>query len=402
MITQKMDMKRLLESDQSWKRLKAGYLKHVGGGKRRDTTAIALENARKHMLLQENAPVGYTASTNIGKIAKVMLPLIRRVMPTVMAYDLVGVQPMEGPVGLIRTMRFNFADNSPADGKGVVAGQEALTPYLAGAWYSGNESITDPAGAVTAKMEAVPGNRMQVEYLTQRIEAKTRRLSARYTLEAMQDTESQYGTNLESDITTGLATQIVQDIDQEIIKRLYSLAGVVRDTYDQNRTSGVATSVVDEHAALATLMNRYGNDIARRIRMGAANFAICSYDVVTALQDAKASAFVRTTSGDLEAPTNNKAVGVLNGSMRVFANTYAEDNTILVGFKGSDEATCAGIYCPYIPVVATPTMMDPNDFTYVIGMQTRYGWADFKDVSSSLGNSADFLAKIAVANLRFS
>lgn len=402
MLEQKLNMKRLLESDEGWKRIKDGMLKGVTGGKRRETTAIALENARKHMLLQENAPVGYTASTNVGKIAKVMLPLIRRVMPTVMAYDLVGVQPMDGPVGLIRTMRFVMADTSPADGSGYVAGQEALAPYTFGCWYSGNESVTDPAGASTAKLEGVAGNRMQVEYLTQRVEAKTRRLSARYTLEAMQDSESQYGTNLESDITTGLATQIVQDIDQEIIKRLYSLAGIVRDTFDQNRVSGVATSVVDEHAALATLINRYANDIGRRIREGAANFAVCSHEVVSALQDAKASAFARTTSGDLEAPTNNKAVGVLNGTLRVFVNTLTDDNTILIGYKGSDETKCAAIYCPYIPVVATPTMMDPNDFTYVMGMQTRYGWADFQNLSTSLGNSGDFLAKIAVANLRFS
>lgn len=401
MITKKLDMKRLLESTENWNRVKDGMLKGTPAGVRRKATAMALENARK-LMLNENAPVGYTASTNVGKIAKVMLPLIRRVMPTVMAYDLVGVQPMDGPVGLIRTLRFKLADTSPADGSGYIAGQEALSPYTRGAWYSGNESVTDPAGAVTAKLEGVPGNRLQTELLTQRVEAKTRRLSARFTLEAMQDAESQYGTSIESELSTGMATQIVQDIDQEIIMKLYSLAGVVRDTFDQNRTSGVATSVVDEHASLVSMINRYANDIGRRIRQGAANFAVCSYDIVSVLQDAKASAFVRTTSGDFEAPTNNKAVGTLNGSMRVFVNTLAEDNTILIGYKGSDETSAAAFYCPYIPVVATPTMMDPNDFTYVMGMQTRYGWADFSSTASSLGNSADYLAKIAVANLRFS
>lgn len=400
MITKNLDMKRLLESEDNWKRVREGMLKGTPAGVRRKATAMALENARK-LMLNENAPVGYTASTNVGKIAKVMLPLIRRVMPTVMAYDLVGVQPMDGPVGLIRTLRFKLADTSPADGTGYIAGQEALSPYTLGAWYSGNESITDPSGAVTAKLEAAPGNRLQTELLTQRVEAKTRRLSARFTLEAMQDAESQYGTSIESELSTGMATQIVQDIDQEIISRLYSLAGVVRDTFDQNRTSGVATSVVDEHASLVSMINRYANDIGRRVRQGPANFAVCSYDIVSVLQDAKASAFVRTTSGDFEAPTNNKAVGTLNGSMRVFVNTLAADDTILIGYKGSDETSAAAFYCPYIPVVATPTMMDPNDFTYVMGMQTRYGWADFTSVSSSLGNSADYLAKIAVANLRF-
>ena len=401
MITKNMDMKRLLESADGWARVRDGMLKGTPAGTRRKATAMALENARK-LMLNENAPIGYTASTNVGKIAKVMLPLIRRVMPTVMAYDLVGVQPMEGPVALIRTMRFKLVDTSPADGTGYIAGQEALSPYVKGCWYSGNESITEPGGAGTAKLEAAPGNRMQVEYLTQRVEATTRRLSARYTLEAMQDAESQFGSSIESDISTGMATQIVQDIDQEIITKLNSLSGVVRDTFDQNRTSGVATSVVDEHASLVAMINRYANDIGRRVRQGAANFAVCSYDIVSVLQDAKASAFVRTTSGDFEAPTNNKAVGVLNGSMRVFVNTLAEDDTILLGYKGSDETSAAAFYCPYIPVVATPTLIDPADFTYVMGMTTRYGWADFTNSSSSLANSADYLAKIAVTNLRFS
>lgn len=402
MITaKKINYQRLLESQGNWDKLKEAFLKKCSGTRKTVTSAV-LENAR-NVILKENATVGATASTNVAKIAKVMLPLIRRVMPTVMAYDLVGVQPMNGPSAYITTIRFKAADNSPADGSGIVAGQELLSPYSFGAWYSGNEDIMNPGGAATAVLEGRAGNRIQTEYLKQLVEAKSRRLSARFTLEAMQDAESQYGSNLESEITAGLATQITVDIDQEIINKLYNLAGVVRDTYDQDRTSGVATSVVDQHAALVTMLNRYSNDIARRIRQGAANFAVCSHEVVSVLQDARASAFARTTNGDFEAPTNNKAVGVLNGTMKVFANALAQDNTILIGYKGSDESTCAMIYCPYIPVMmSSQAIIDPNTLENVIALMTRYGIATFENTATSLGNSADFLSKIAVANLRFS
>lgn len=401
MITSnRRNIQSLLESSVNWERLKNNLTSDIKG-KRKAITSMMLENAR-NSILKENATVGATASTNIAKVAKVMLPLIRRVMPTVMAYDLVGVQPMNGPSAIINTMRFKFADNSPADGSGIVAGQEALSPYSLGCWYSGNNDMVNPGAGLTAEMEGQVGNRMQVEYLKQTVNAKTRRLSARFTLEAMQDAEAQYGANLESELTAGLAAQIVMDIDQEIITKLYSLAGVVRDTYDQDRTSGVATSVVDQHAALVTMLNRYSNDIARRIRMGSANFMVCSWDVVTVLQDARASAFARTTNGDFEAPTNNKSVGTLNGTMKVFANTLARDNTILIGYKGSDEATCAMIYCPYIPVSLSNPIPDPNTFENVMALMTRYGLVDFQNVATSLGNSSDFLSKIAVTNLRFS
>lgn len=309
---------------------------------------------------------------------------------------------MNGPTALVTTVRFKYNTTSPADGSGIVAGQEAFSPYLEGAWYSGNQDMVEPGAEVTATMEGTIGNQMGIEYLKQSVVAKTRRLSARYTVEAMQDAEAQYGANIESEITSGLAAQIVLDIDQEIINKLYNLAGVVRDTYDQDRVSGVATSVVDQHAALVSMINRYSNDIARRIRQGAANFMVCHYDIVSLLQDARASAFVRTTNGDFEAPTNNKPVGTLNGTMKVFANTYAsDDKTILIGYKGADESTCAAIYCPYLPVSASSVVTDPNTFENVVALMTRYGLISFENMSSSLGNSSDFLAKIAVANLRF-
>ena len=198
-----------------------------------------------------------------------------------------------------------------------------------------------------------------------------------------------------------MAQQIVLDIDQEILARLRSIAGLSVATYDQNKISGVATSVVDEHAALAVMINRYSNEIARKIRKASANWAVVSHEVLSVLQSATASQFVRTTEGTFEAPTNNKFVGTLNGTLKVYVNTYATDNDILIGYKGSDEIDAAAYYCPYVPVMCSGTILDPNTFEHVMAMSTRYGFFALTNPANSLGNAADYLARIKVENLRF-
>jgi hypothetical protein len=171
--------------------------------------------------------------------------------------------------------------------------------------------------------------------------------------------------------------------------------------YDQNKTSGVAVSVVDEHASLAALMNRCGNEIARKIRKSTANWAVVNHAVLSVLQSAGASQFVRTTEGKFEAPTNNKQLGVLNGAIKVYVNTYATDDDILMGYKGDNEIDAPAYYCPYIPVMCSGTLIDPNTFENVMGMVTRYGFKALTNPASSLGNAADYLARIKVQNLRF-
>ena len=256
----------LLENQNAWNKMKAGLVSDIKNASRKVITETVLENARRYVL-NEHATMGATQASNVAIINKVMMPLIKRVMPTVMAHELVGVQPLTGPSGLITTMRVRYASTSPVDGTGIIAGQEALSPYLTGAWYSGNENITNPGAADTAVMEGVGGNDINIEFVKQDVKAGTRRLKARFTLEAMQDAQSQYGANVEQELTSVLAQQIVVDIDQEILSKLFAIAGMERGVYDQSQVSGVAASVVDEHAALAVLINRHSNDIARRISL---------------------------------------------------------------------------------------------------------------------------------------
>jgi len=328
----------------------------------------------------------------------VILPVIRRVMPTVIANDLVGVQPMTGPVGQIHTLRVRYSDSfNSTSGTDTTAGDEALSPFKIAEGYSG-AAATDRA-ANTAALEGAAGNRLSIQILKQTVEAKTRKLSARWTFEAAQDAQSQHGIDVEAEIMAALAQEITAEIDQEILGSLDSLAGSAAQTYDQAAVSGTATFVGDEHAALAVQINRVSNLIAQRTRRGAGNWAVVSPFALTILQSATTSAFARTTEGAFEAPTNTKMVGTLNNAMKVYVNTYAgDDAAVLIGYKGSSESDAAAFYCPYIPLMSSGVVLDPSTFEPTVSFMTRYGYVELNNTASSLGNAADYLGKVAITN----
>jgi hypothetical protein len=389
-------MSQLLES--RWSETKEALLEGLQGTKR-TVMATTLENTRKY--LAESATSGATSAGNVATLNRVILPVIRRVMPTVIANELVGVQPMTGPVGQIHTLRVRYADSfNSTGGTDVTAGEEALSPFKIAEGYSG--SAANDKAAATAALEGVAGNRMSIQILKQTVEAKTRKLSARWTFEAAQDAQAQQGIDIEAEIMAALAQEITAEIDQEVLGSLNSLAGTVL-TYDQNAVSGTATFVGDEHAALAVQINRVANLIAQRTRRGAGNWAVVSPTVLTLLQSATTSAFARTTEGTFEAPTNTKFVGTLNSAMKIYVNGYATSDDVLVGYKGSSESDAAAFYCPYIPLMSSGVVLDPSTFEPVVSFMTRYGYVELTNTASSLGNAADYLGKVAVttANLKF-
>ena len=329
-------------------------------------------------------------------------------MPTVIANELVGVQPMTGPVGQIHTLRVRYAqsltDNSAA-ATSVTAGEEALSPFKIAQAYSRTASATGTTnsytGGDTAVLEGNGGKQISVQILRQAVEAKSRKLQARWTFEAAQDAQSQHGIDVEAEIMAALAQEITAEIDQEILLSLRTLAAT-EFTYNQAAVSGTATYVGDEHAALAVLINRVANLIAQRTRRGAGNWAVVSSAALTVLQSATTSAFARTTEGTFEAPTNTKFVGTLNGAMRVFVDSYAPDTqAVLVGYKGSSETDAAAFYCPYIPLMSSGVVLDPATFEPVVSFMTRYGYIELTNTASSFGNAADYLGEIAVQNLTF-
>jgi hypothetical protein len=374
---------------ENWSVTKEALTDGLAGNKKVVMESV-LENTRKQYL-SETALAGNTMSGNIATLNKVILPVIRRVMPTVIANELVGVQPMTGPVGQIHTLRVRYSESAA----GVAAGDEALSPFAIAAGYSGDAGTGRATS--TASLEAEAGRRLSIQVLKQTVEAKTRKLSARWTFEAAQDANSMHGLDVEAEIMQALAQEITAEIDQEILTSLLSLAGAATDTYDQANVSGQATFVGDQHAALAVLINRSANLIASRTRRGAGNYVVVSPTILTVLQSATTSAFARTTEGPFEAPTNTKFVGTLNNTMKVFVNQYAADDTpILVGYKGDGEMDAAAFYCPYIPLMSSGTVLDPTTFEPTVSFMTRYGYVELTNQASSLGNAADYLSKIAV------
>ena len=368
-------------------------------GTRKQVMETVLENQRK-LMLNESATGGATTAGAIAQLNKVILPVIRRVMPTVIANELMGVQPMTGPVGQIHTLRIQYADNAPD----VTAGEEALSPNKIAKSYSGDLAgdNTNPGAAPTQALEGVMGRRMNIRVLRETVEAKSRRLSARWTIESAQDAQAQHGIDVEAEIMAALAQEITAEIDQEMLQKLRTLAGTVGLTFDQSQATGIATFVGDEHAALATLLNRASSIIAQRTRRGAANWAVVSPASLTVLQSATTSAFARTTEGSFEAPTNVKFAGTLNGTMRVYVDTYAgSDADVLIGYKGPQEIDAAAFYCPYIPLQSTGVVMDPNTGELITGFLSRYGYVQLNNSATSLGNAADYLFRIAVKNLKF-
>jgi hypothetical protein len=400
---------QLLES--RWDETREALLEGLKGN-RRNSMSVILENTRRY--LKENASSGSTGAGNIATLNRVILPVIRRVMPTVIANELVGVQPMTGPVGQIHTLRVRYANtmnDTSAAQTSTVAGEEALSPFKIAQAYSSASSVSAGVvnanqsiytGANTSVLEGSGGRQISVQILKQAVEAKTRKLQARWTFEAAQDAQAMHGIDVEAEIMAALAQEITAEIDQEILLSLRSLAAT-EFTYNQATVSGTATFVGDEHAALAVLINRVANLIAQRTRRGAGNWAVVSSASLTVLQSATTSAFARTTEGTFEAPTNTKFVGTLNGAMRVFVDSYAADTTpVLVGYKGSSEADAPAFYCPYIPLMSSGVVLDPTTFEPVVSFMTRYGYIELTNTASSFGNAGDYVGEIAVSNLSFS
>lgn len=393
-------MTKLFESN--WTAYKDALVDGLEGNKKAvmeqilDNTVASLQQ-NSSGLLAEAATAGSTAAGNIATLNKVILPVIRRVMPTVIANEIIGVQPMTGPVGQIHTLRVRYAENVPAAGNGMTAGTEALSPFDLAKYYSGDEDVNGGRAAPTADLEGTGGNKLSIQVLKEIVQAKSRKLSATWTFEAAQDGQAQHGLDIEAEIMAALAQEITVEIDQEILGSLQQLAGAPATTYNQGAVSGQAHFVGDEHAALATLINQQANLIARRTRRGAANWAVVSPTALTILQSATTSAFARTTEGVFEAPTNTKLAGTLNGTMKVYTNTYANDATpVLIGYKGTGEIDAAAFYCPYVPLMSSGVVMDPQTFQPVVSFMTRYGYVELTNSASSLGNAADYLSSIGI------
>ena len=378
--------------------------------------APVLENQLQQ--LKETVASGTQAAGSIGNFQKIVIPMIRRIIPGTIATELVGVQPMTGPVGLVYSMRYLFTETADSSGTAsdIASGDEVFannskmrrfysTSDAAGTAGSGVGATTSTGvAAATADYEAYGGRSMTLEVLKQTVTAGSRKLQARWTPESMQDLQASHGLNMEAELTAGLSSTIVSEIDNEIINDLIALAGTT-ETYDMGSTfTGVASYVGDRHAVLGVLINKVANEIARKTRKGAANWIVVSPLVVSILQSATKSVFAPAVSGSFEGPNNTKLVGTLNGSIKVYTYIYHDAGTesIVMGYKGGNGELDSGyFYCPYIPLMTSGVVVNPTTFNPHVSLMTRYGKATFTSTSTSLGNSADYYGRISVANLTF-
>lgn len=404
-----------MELFENWSDVKGTLLEGLSAQKQA-IMAPLLENQKQH--LAETAATGTQAAGAIANFQKIAIPMLRRIIPGTIATELVGVQPMSGPVGLVYSQRFLFAESvdAPGTANDITAGDEmwAHTNSKMRKYYStsdqpvpaGGPATASSAGlaAATGDYESYGGRAITLELLKQTVTAGSRKLQARWTPESMQDLKASHGLDMETELTSSLSAAIVGEIDREIIDDLTALAGTV-ESFDMNGTfTGVPAYIGDRHAVLGVLINKVAMEIARKTRRNQANWIVVSPMVVAILQSATKSVFAPAVQGSFEGPNNTKLVGTLNGSIKVYTYIYHETGTepILLGFKGGNGELDAGyFYCPYIPLMSSGVVVDPHTFNPHVSLMTRYGKATFTSTATSLGNSADYYGRINVANLSF-
>jgi len=388
-------------SDQNlWLEEKAAILEGLDGS-RRTITETMLDIQKEH--LAEAFPGSFTAISNdsIAKFDKVVMPIIRRAAPALIAMELVGVQPMNAPVGIVRALKARYG-NTVATGPTADDEANAVNLYEkytflqnAEADYTTVDAFTLP-DEFTRHLENNGGQEMNLEIVKKTIEAKSRKLQAKWTIEAQQDAASLHGIILEDELVSIVSDEIVRELDKELLGRLETLAGAV-SVFDFADADGRYAS--EKFTALVIAISELSNQIAVATKRSGANWMVVSPNVLIALRHANNGSFVPATASPDLNPSSTLFAGVLNGSMRVYVDIHATTNKLLVGYKGASELDTGLIYSPYIPLMSSGVIVDADSFNPRMGLMTRYALTDFTNPADSLGNSGDFYRRANVANL---
>jgi hypothetical protein len=249
--------------------------------------------------------------------------------------------------------------------------------------------------------------------VSQAVEAKSRKLQTGWTIEAMQDLNSQHGLNIETEMTAGMSAEIIQEIDNEVISDLLALAGTTATWNGALAASPYTpTFAGDRFAALGTIINAVTNEIGRKTRRGAGNFIVVSPMILSVLQSAAKSVFAPAVEGSFKGPNNTALAGTLNGSIKVYSYMWNQassttfggsgDDELLIGYKGGNGEQDAGyFYCPYIPLMSTGVIMNPTTYQPSMSLMTRYAKTSFTNSATSLANSSDYYGKVVINGLSF-
>jgi hypothetical protein len=382
---------------------------------KRQVTAVLLENQEKSLreerqALFETPANNISATAGIDKYDPILIGLVRRAMPNLMAYDICGVQPMTGPTGLIFAMRsiykderndttnrvealFNEANTSFAGsipGTGSLPAHSGSNPVF-GTYTTGN-------AISTASMEAASQfNEMSFSIDKTTVTAKSRALKAEYTVELAQDLKAIHGLDAEAELSNILSQEFMFEINREVVRTIYQVAKTgspataTAGTFDLDIDSNGRWSV-ERFKGLLFNIERDANHIAQDTRRGKGNFIVCSADVASALAMSGVLDYTPALSTNLNVDdTGNTFAGVLNGRYRVYIDPYsanlgAANQFYMVGYKGSSPYDAGMFYCPYVPLQMVRAI-DPNSFQPKIGFKTRYGLIANPYVTSAAGLS---------------
>jgi hypothetical protein len=387
---------------------------------KRAVTAVILENQERALredraFINESAPQNSTDASYVQNWDPILISLVRRAMPNLIAYDIAGVQPMTGPTGLIFAMRakyasqngtealFNEADtdfsarNAAGDSTlggvdGLGGGQSGTNPALLNDSPAG--AYTAQGGMATSTAEALGDtannsfSEMAFSIEKSTVTAKSRALKAEYTMELAQDLKAIHGLDAETELANILSSEILSEINREIVRTIYIVAekgasantGTVNTTtegvFDLDTDSNGRWSV-ERFKGLMFQVEREANAIAQRTRRGKGNILITSSDVASALQMAGVLDYAPALNNNLQVDdTGNTFAGILNGRYKVYIDPYSANQAakqyFVVGYKGSSQYDAGIFYCPYVPLQMVRAVGQDN-FQPKIGFKTRYG-----------------------------
>ena len=405
---------------------------------KRAVTAVILENQEKALFeegqtLEEAAPLNATGSSAVANWNPILISLVRRAMPNLVAYDICGVQPMTGPTGLIFAMKARYNDYPTAgrEGKTEALHAEADTKYsndnqvvadgpLAARNsdpFNGSYASDTGAGMSTASAEALgdveaSNGFAQMAFTIEKatVTAQSRALKAEYTLELAQDLKAIHGLDAESELANILSSEILAEINREVI----------RNVNIQAKTGAAATSSagtfnldvdangrwsVEKFKGLLFQIERESNFIAKDTRRGKGNFILCSSDVASALSMAGVLDYAPALNTNLNVDdTGNTFAGILNGRVKVYVDPYAGVDYLTVGYRGTNPYDAGMFYCPYVPLQMVRAVGE-NTFQPKIGFKTRYGMVSNPFVgatpASGLASAGtnQYYRKFAVSNI---
>jgi hypothetical protein len=387
---------------------------------KRRVTAVVLEN--QEIALQEAAAVNNSSGSGVDNWDPVLISLVRRATPNLLAFDLVGVQPMTGLTGLIFAMKSRY---STAGGTEALF-NEADTEFSGAAAGTANDS-TDPFAGDTSDADAIddytPGHgntlataeaqvaaadipQMAFSIDKTTVTAKSRALKAEYTTELAQDLKAVHGLSAETELANILSTEILAEMNREIIRTINvnsvtSTRGAAAGVWNMDVAADTdGRWSIEKFKGLVQAMEQEANQIAVSTRRGKGNWAIVSHGVAAALN---AAGVMDTGMGALGAQqmdsdvTGSLLAGTINGSMKVYVDPYAGVDYFTVGYKGANPYDAGMFFCPYVPLSMMKTIGE-NDFQPRIGFKTRYGMADNPFVTAGAGANV-YYRKRKVLNL---